>query len=96
MGKYLQWILKERNLAPLSNVVVCNSAGHIRRRIQNTYECPYCHKTYKCIMSNEFNIRKCRFCSHPVSPYKGDITSEIWLPEGIETLDQSTSKEVIT
>ena len=84
MGKYLSWILHKRELAPLSNIITSDANGNIRRIIYNTYECPYCHKTYKCTISNEFDVRKCRWCNHPVSPYKGDTTYEIWLPKGVD------------
>lgn len=85
MSKYMNWILKERNLAPLSNIIMEDMNGNIRRRIYNTYECPYCRETITCM--NKLNIRKCRFCNHPVSPYKGDVTDIIYLPEGVESID---------
>lgn len=87
MGKYLAWVLKEQKLAPLGNVTTVNEKGYILRHIRNVYECPYCHRTYECILTNKFDIRKCRWCNHSVSPYKGDTTCEIWLPKGAETLD---------
>ena len=86
MDKYQPWILKERNLAPLTNVITINADGNIRRHIRNTYECPYCHETYTCTMTNKFDVRKCRYCNHRVSPYKGDTTDIIYLPEGVEDI----------
>jgi hypothetical protein len=85
MSKYQAWILKERHLTPLTDVIVIDTMGNIRRHIQNTYECPYCHKTYTCSLSNKITFRKCRYCNNSVSPYKGDITDFIYLPEGVET-----------
>ncbi len=86
MIKYQSWMLNKRELAPLSNVVTMNTEGNIRRRIYNTYECPYCHKTITCTLTNKFTMRKCRYCNHPVSPYKGDVTEIIYLPEGVEDI----------
>ncbi len=86
MGKYQSWILKERNLAPLTNVITLDMNGNVRRRIYNTYECPYCHKTVTCTLTNKFNSRKCRYCNHPVSPYKGDTTDIIYLSKGVEDI----------
>lgn len=85
--KYQSWILKERHLAPLSNVTLHDTKGNVLRHIRNTYECPYCHKTVTPTATNRFDVRKCRYCNHPVSPYKGDITDTIFLPVGVEDIE---------
>ena len=86
MGKYEQWILKERKLLPLGNTRLCNPDGLYQRIIRNIYECPYCHAETYSALTNKCNSRKCRFCNHPVSPYTGDTTEQIWLPDGVDTL----------
>ena len=86
MAKYESWILRERKLLPLGNRRLCNEDGLFQRVIRNIYECPYCHKEIYSNFTNKCNSRKCRFCNHPVSPYKGDTTEQIWLPEDVDTL----------
>ena len=87
MSKYQSWILNKRELAPLSNTAITlDINGNVRRHIYNTYECPYCHTTVTCTLTNKLDFRKCRYCHHPVSPYKGDITDIIYLPEGVENI----------
>ena len=83
-AKYERWILKERRLAPKSNINLGDSKGNILRSIYNIYECPYCHKTYECKMVAKPSALKCRFCNHNVSPYDGNPEMEIWLPAGAE------------
>ena len=86
MSKYLEWKLVKRELLPIdSYTVVGDNNGAIKRHIKNTYACPYCDKQIYGIR-NKLEIRKCRFCGHYVSSYKGDTRDEIWLPEGVEEL----------
>lgn len=78
--KYERWILKEKQLASLSDVEMVNDEGNVLQKVNYVYECPYCHQTITCWLSNKLTIRKCRFCSHPVSPYQGEIVETMWVP----------------
>lgn len=91
-SKYPRWILKERKLKPLGNVCLCDMNGNVVRTILNTYECPHCHNTYECCFTNKMDVRKCRWCNKPVSPYDGDITDQILLPKGMNELPDDLSK----
>ena len=86
MGKYPEWVLVKRELMPKDWCVLGDGKGNIQRKIRNTYACPHCHKTFYSA-TNKADARKCRWCNQKVSPYTGDTTYEIWLPEGVETLD---------
>lgn len=79
-SKYEKWILKEMTLAPLPRVPI-HSGNKTLRHIRYTYECPYCHKTYLCTITNEFNVRKCRWCNKKVSPYNGEICEDEWMTD---------------
>lgn len=78
---YKEWILKEKAFVPLPDVVNVDDDGNVLRKVNYVYECPYCHETITCRLSNKLTIRKCRFCNHSVSPYKGEIVDTIWIPE---------------
>lgn len=90
MGKYMQWVLNKRELTPLSNVTLVDATtGYVRRHIHNIYECPHCHKTTDSLLTNECNIRKCRWCKNSVSPYKGDTRYYVFLPESVNTIEEA-------
>lgn len=94
LGKFLPWILKERKLLPLENVTLGDCKGNIQRKIKNIYECPYCHKEIEFLTNATAKLaRKCRFCNHNVSPFKGNVDDTIWLPEGVDVLPDDFGKE---
>ncbi len=86
MSKYLEWKLVKRELLPNDSfAVIGNNKGQIKWHVRNIYACPYCDRQIYGIR-NKLEIRKCLFCRHYVSPYSGDTSDEIWLPEGVEEL----------
>lgn len=76
-----RWILKEKQILPLSNTILANKNNEVLRKVNYIYECPYCHNTITCNLTNKLTIRKCRYCNNSVSPYKGEIIENIWIKE---------------